>query len=263
MNPLIAFNELIDRIGYVTGERILITAQELAHWPLEAVIAMKSQHLLKRSTPAKSAVCNGCERQCVMPVHIVTRNIGDEFSAFIVCDKRSDINRVSVPVDELSQWQSDAHAVARFIAESLTLRFSGERDQQSGLLQIGIASGKKRTQMLCLRRNDGFTVVAGSNELPAADFVRFEDGHFCVDAARVQALVDMSTTGDARYTPSTARREVRKLDTEAMHEQWRKEFRGLKKKHPEKSDVWISQQIAKLEMAQERDAETIRKEMKK
>ena len=68
---------------------------------------------------------------------------------------------------------------------------------------------------------------------------------------------------DSLDTPNTARREVRKLETAAMHEQWRKEYRTLKKKQPTMSDVWCSQQIAKMECANGRRPETIRKQMKK
>jgi hypothetical protein len=48
-----------------------------------------------------------------------------------------------------------------------------------------------------------------------------------------------------------------------MYGQWRKAYRELKKKRPNMSDVWYSQQIAKLDIALGRDAETIRKQMKK
>lgn len=65
------------------------------------------------------------------------------------------------------------------------------------------------------------------------------------------------------YQPSTARRDARKLETRAMHERWRKAYRDLKRKHPDKSDVWYSLQIAKTEGARRRSAETIRKQMKK
>ena len=62
---------------------------------------------------------------------------------------------------------------------------------------------------------------------------------------------------------STARREARKLDTQAKYESWQKEYRKLKRKNPEKSDTWCSLQIKKLEIAQSCKSETIRKHMKK
>jgi hypothetical protein len=67
--------------------------------------------------------------------------------------------------------------------------------------------------------------------------------------------------GDHRYTPNNVRREARKLDTQALHESWRKEYQALKQRRPEMSDVWYSQQIAKMEIAHQRSAETIRKQM--
>jgi len=78
----------------------------------------------------------------------------------------------------------------------------------------------------------------------------------------IRQQVDAATTADNRYTPTTARREARKLDTQAMYESWRKEYRALKKSRPKMSDVWYSRQIAKLEIAEGRDADTIRKHMK-
>lgn len=77
-----------------------------------------------------------------------------------------------------------------------------------------------------------------------------------------QRTVDISVPS-AQYTRNTARREARKLNTADMHAQWQKEYRALKKKKPNMSDVWYSQQIAKMDIAQGREAETIRKNMKK
>jgi len=70
-----------------------------------------------------------------------------------------------------------------------------------------------------------------------------------------------ATGGKRRMT--TARREVRKLDTEAMYASWRKEFLKLRKSRPDMSDVWCSRQIARMEIARGRSPETIRKHMRK
>lgn len=66
-----------------------------------------------------------------------------------------------------------------------------------------------------------------------------------------------------RCTPNNARREARKLDTQAMYERWQKAFRELKKQRRNMSDVWYAQQISKQDIAVGRNAETIRKHMKK
>lgn len=262
MTPEAALVELLDRIGAHRGAAVVTSAQELSAWPTAAVSAMKSQGLLTKARPATSAVCAGCERECVMPVHVLTdTSRGPE--AFIVCDKRSDINRVSIAVSCLEQWQADAATVAQFIAADLSLRFNGTHADNDSLLQIGMAVGDKRTQMLSLRCGGDPALVAGASVIPLAEVIQFQGGRYTLDPILIRQLVDTATTGDTRYTPSTARREVRKLETEAMREQWRKEYRALKKKRPNMSDVWYSQQIAKLEMAQGRDAETIRKQMKK
>ena len=104
--------------------------------------------------------------------------------------------------------------------------------------------------------------MAGANRIPLIDAIQCIDGALTLDSDLIRQLVDSSTTGDARYTPNTARREVRKLETAAMYEQWRKEYRALKKRWPNRTDVWYSQQIAKMECAHDRSAGRIKKKMK-
>ena len=70
------------------------------------------------------------------------------------------------------------------------------------------------------------------------------------------------TTAAGKPHGSTVRRDVGKLDTLALHKQWQKAYRAIKKARPNMSDVWYSQQIAKMEFPKKRSAETIRKHMK-
>ena len=105
--------------------------------------------------------------------------------------------------------------------------------------------------------------MAGNNAVPLAEVVRYGTEGYSVDGEAIRQLVDAATTGDSRYTPSNVRREARKLETQSLHESWQKEYRALKKRHPGMSDVWYSQRIAKMEIAQGLNAETIRKHMKR
>jgi hypothetical protein len=262
MTPRDALVELLARVGAGTGPAVLVSDEELSQWPAAAVAAMKSQRLLAKARPATSAICPGCERACVMPVHTLSRASGAAAS-FIVCDKRTDINRVPVSTKRLTQWRCDADAVCGFVAASLGLRRSDQHPGDAGLLHIGIACGGKRSQMLCLQVNSDLSVVVGNNAVSMAELVGFRNDEYSVEAAMIRELVDSATTADPRYTPSNARRAARMLDTQAMYEGWRKAYRDLKKRRPNMSDVWYSQQIAKQGIAAGREAETIRKNMKK
>lgn len=262
MTPQAALLELLGRVGANHGAEVLVNDDELSQWPSAAVAAMKTQRLLTKTRPASSAICLGCERDCVMPVHVLPAEGKRPARAFIVCDKRSDINRVAIPLTKLTQWQCSADAVCGFVAASLGVRRSDKQSSSAGLFEIGIATGDKRRQMLCLQANGVLDLVAGSNPLPLADLVEYHDGAYSLDGATVRQMVDAATTADNRYTPSNAKREARKLDTQAMYASWQKEYRALKKKRRGMSYVWYSLQIAKMDIAKGRDADTIKKKMK-
>jgi hypothetical protein len=261
MTPLDAIVELLARLGASNGAAILVSEEELSHWPAAAVRAMKSQKLLLKARPAASAVCPGCEQECVMPVHTVPAGPSGSAS-FIVCDKRDDINRVAVATERLTQWRCDTDALCGFTARSLGLRRSERLPVSADLWEIGIATGHKRSQMLCLKSEGELALVAGGKPVPLSEFIGYHNGRYSLDRAMIRLQVDAATTGDSRYTPTNARRETRKLDTQARYESWRKAYRGLKRSHPSMSDVWYSRQIAKLEIAEGRDAGTIKKNMK-
>ncbi len=262
MTPEAALIELLERVGARNGAAVLISDHELNEWPSAAVAAMKKQGLLTKARPATSTVCPGCERECVMAVHTLP-DTTPEPEAFVVCDKRGDINRVRVPAGRLTQWQCSADAVCGLIIDSLALRRSGTRSAGTGLWKIGVASGNKRSQMLCLKADGDLSVVVGSNAVPLAELIGYRDGAYALEGTMIRKFVDSVTTADSRYTPNNARREARKLDTQAMYESWRKAYRELKTKRRNMSDVWYAQQIAKTNVAQGRDADTIRKRMKK
>ncbi len=260
MTPEAALIELLGRVGARLGESVTVSTEELSQWPSEAVAALKAQGLLLKARPAKSVVCPGCEQECSMPVHTLTR-ANAPAASFVVCETRSDISRVPIPLARLALWRCDAQAVCGFITASLGLVQTTVQPYEDGLLPIGMARGNKRTQMLCLRVQGHLALVVGADAIPLTDAIGFEDGGFTVDQTVIGQMVDAATTADPRHTPSTAKREARKIDTQAMYASWQKAYRTLLKKSPGKSDVWYSQQIAKTAIAQGRDASTIKKNM--
>uniref|UniRef100_A0A7V4XUT9 Uncharacterized protein n=1 Tax=Acidobacterium capsulatum TaxID=33075 RepID=A0A7V4XUT9_9BACT len=262
MTPLEALLELLGRMGASEGGAVLVSDAELSRWPTEAVRKLKSQKLLVRASPAVSVVCPGCKEECTMPVNTMPAGKGPAAS-FVVCDKRDDINRVTLPVDSLKQWRCDADAVGAFVAQGLGLRAESQRKGDAGLRELGLVKGKKRSQMVCLRAGEALELVAGQNAVPLTELVSYGAEGFAVDMGAIRQLVDAATTGDPHHTPSSVQREARKLKTQAIHASWQKEYRALKKRRPGMSDVWYSQQIEKLSIGNERSAETIRKHMKR
>ncbi len=261
MTVLEAFAEVLERLAAQAGAAVTLSEDELGEWPRDAVRAMRAQRLLTKAAPTKSAICPGCEQQCAMEVHTPPVEDGTA-SPFIVCDKREDINRVPVPVAKLRQWRYSAEAVGAFVAQSLGVRGGNQRRADGGLWELGLVTGKKRSQMVCLRAGEQLELVAGQNAVSLAELVSFSADGYSVDCDAVRGLVD-AATGDSFYTPSIRRREERRQRTQALYQDWQKEYRALKKHRPGMSDLWYSQQIAKMDRAQGRNAETIRKHMKR
>lgn len=70
---------------------------ELADVPVDA-------GLLQPAEPASALICDGCERNCLMPVNIAPATAAQPGRAFIVCDERDDIGRVPVDLARLRRW---------------------------------------------------------------------------------------------------------------------------------------------------------------
>ena len=255
-----AVRELLQCLG--TDGNSTIPWEQVHRWPKSTINTFQDAGWLVPSDLAETVECPGCEENCPMPVEMFPGDVGQAIRAFVACEDRN-FGRVKIPQARLQQWQLTQGQLARWIADTLSLQFSGKRLNEGKLLELGLFSGEKRTQMLCLHTVGELGLVAGSNRIPLVGAIQWIDGVLSLDVGLIQQLVDNTATGDERYTPNTARREVRKLETAAMHEQWRKEYRALKKKRSNVSDVWCSQQIAKMACANGKRPETIRKQMKK
>lgn len=257
-----AFFALVAGIGANFPRAAYFSEAELRGWPERAVAAMKAQKLLVKARAAASTICPGCEQQCAMPVNVPSEGSGRP-DAFVVCDKRADIGRVPIPAEQLRQWRSDEEALCRFVADRLGLRRTSTALPVPELLNIGVARGTRRTQMVALRPAGEPSIVVAENLLPVSEVVVFERGSFGLDREAIVRLVDAASTTDERYTRTTARRDARKLDTQQIHEQWQRAYRKLRREHPGESDTWYSRKIAKSETGKRYAAETIRKHMTK
>lgn len=262
MTPEKVATELLERIAASAEGTIRIEGRELAGWPHTAVTALKSQRLIRKTRPAASVVCPGCEQQCVMPVHHVT-SVATGSNSFIVCDRRDDINRIPVQPDRVIAWRTDIDAVCGFVSACLGLRRAGTDTGPFGFVPIGRVRGQHRRQMLGLRLGAELELAAGEGAVPLTDVLVFRQGRYELDEPDIRRLVDASATADARYTPNVDGREARRRATAARDQELRRAYLALKREHPGMSDVWYSRQIAKRDFCGGLSPETVRKRMKK
>ena len=261
MTPRAALLDLVARVGARDGAAVRVSETDVRQWPAEAVSALKAHRFLVRARPARTVVCPGCEADCVMPVQMIPAGPPRAAARFIVCDKRSDINRVALTTAHVDQWKCDGEALARFVVAQLGLRRSRHRIDESGTRSLGLAAGDTRHQMLGLRTHGDVTLVVADTAVALADLIDFARGAYVLDTAAIRHLVDAATTADPHYTPSTTRREAHTLDTQARYARWQRAYRALKQRRPRMSDVWYARQIAKQEIAAGCHASTIRKHM--
>lgn len=222
MTPEAVLVELLDRIGAHHGGAVVISADELSAWPGAAVSAMKSQGLLTKARPATSAVCPGCERECAMPVHVLTdTERGPE--AFIVCDKRSDLNRVPVPVARLEQWQASGDSIASLLAGLLGLHRSGA-GTDAARWEVGMLKGAKHSSHLVLIANGKLTLSLAGHSVPVADVLALEGNAFQVDRRSLNRLVDQPVAGAGDVESAAHRRERLKKRVQAVKAKGTKAF---------------------------------------
>lgn len=239
-----------------------VSWEQVREWPEGALEVFQDAGWINTVEPAKSVTCPGCEDNCFMPVHVSPMLPGKPARAFVACDRRDDMGKIPIPLNNLQQWQITENQVALWVANQLRLKGKPKKDKETRSFLIGDIQGKKQSGRLELVFVEPVSLKASGHFLPLNEIVYFENNELQIDRKAIFNVVDRLPVKD-RYNPSIARRESRKLDTQEMYKSWQKEYKKLKRKRPTMSDVWYSQQIAKMDIAQGRNAETIRKEIKK
>ena len=183
-------SELLRRVGAQNGSTTFIAAHELKGWPPDAVRALKAENLLTIAQPAESADCPGCERGCFSPVVVEPSNSGGDPYAFIVCDRRADINRVPVSVADLERWQISGEAVANAVTRLLGLERVGTASQEAGHWQCGILKGEFGSAMVVLVAKGAVTLSFADAVVPLERVLAFGPRGITVDPGELRAAVD-------------------------------------------------------------------------
>ena len=238
-----------------------VSWEQVREWPEDALAIFQDAGWIIPKAPAKSVLCPGCEENCFMPVHVFPTVQGKPMRAFVACDKRDDMGNIPIPPENLRQWQVTAGQIAQWIARELGLKGKPKKDKGTKNFLVGNIQGKKKTGSVELVCSKSVSLKVSDHFLTLNEIIYFENSEIKIDRAVIFNMVDRSPP-TKKYKPSIARREANKLDTQEMYKSWQKAYRKIKKERRNMSDVWYSQQIAKMSIAQRRSADTIRKNMK-
>ncbi|WGS83804.1 hypothetical protein [Methylomonas sp. UP202] len=206
MTPDETLIELLERLGSMRGAPVLIDSRALRQWPTSIVAAMIQQGLLSKASPAKSAVCTGCERECMMPVHLMSNATG-HVQALMVCDKRDDISRVPVAIECLEQRQASGDSLANMLAALLDLRKADKTGSETARWEIGLLKGAKHTSHLVLTADAGLLLSLAGHTVAVVEVLTFDDQAFKVDKRKLTRFVDQPALGGGDVESAAQRKE--------------------------------------------------------
>jgi hypothetical protein len=257
-----ALTELIAHVD-PSGKPVSLAWDELQLWGEGVLEGFVAVGLLTKDVNASSLQCSGCEYHCFMDVLLAN---DESERAFIVCDHaemQAQMGRINVPPERLQQWQTSAKHLAIIVSDILVFEMKPDYKNESASFKLGMLKGKNGRRWVRLQTKP-LSLEINRHTVPLTDLLYFEAGNLLIDEMRINALVNATPKETGKVNSSNIKKqELRKLATQAMYQDWNDEYQRLKKKQPGKSDLWCSMQIAKLAIAQGKDSETIRKNMKK
>jgi len=206
MMPEAGLIELLERIGAQRGAAIFISDHELSNWSSTAIVVMKSSGLITKAHPATSTECCGCERACIMPVHVQT-NKKHQPSAFVVCDKRSDINRVPISICQLERWQASGDSIAALLAKLLELPHCITSNTNPVQWEVGVFKGKKHASHIVLQADGTLKLTLAGHSIALTEVLSLEGEAFKIDKQRLAKLIDKPATGGGNNESAAERKK--------------------------------------------------------
>ena len=253
---------LLNRLGH-GRQGDTLSQEEIQHWPAPALILLLEEKLITPTALAQAITCPGCPENCFKPVKSFTVKLGDPPHYFIACDETDYMGKIAIRTEQLQQWQINDKLLATWLLNKLQLRTIANPPKSIGELVIGSILNDHFHCHIGLSTVEALSLKVNQLKIPLIDVLFVEDNQLIIDTAAIKSLAKQSLSVTPKeYKHSVVKRETRKLETEAMYANWQKAYRELKRKHPKMNDTWMSKQIAKIDIAQNRDSETIRKKMK-
>lgn len=201
--------EVLARLRAASHRVVELTGSELATWPAADVVALQAAGVLLPGTPARSAVCPGCEEACAMAVEQWPR-AGREPLLFIVCDRRDDVAQVPVPPAALERWRATEAGLADAVARLLGAEAATPSDGTAARYRLGVVKGRQGRDTAYLGWQEaGPVLLLAGHVLDLEMVLDLRDGRLVIDAARLRRCVDAPTGApDIQELPADRQRRL-------------------------------------------------------
>ena len=250
MTPYAALTDLLTRLAAQDGGAVHVGVDDTSQWPAAFVAAAKSAGLLKKVRPASSIVCPGCERQCMMPVHVVPATDGRPARAFISCDKPEDMGRVKVEPSDLVRWRITDESLARALSNLLVISDPPQRHSIDRRWIIGPLPGHKEPRSLTLALDGDVTLLAAQREILLASLLNLDGEALHIDDASLLDLIEGDTRQPKAEKGSTEwRRQSAKAAADARHNQ----PGGSREKQRQIREIWASGKYSTRDICAEQE----------
>jgi hypothetical protein len=211
---------IFERLSRADSGQEIFGADEAAQWPGGALEVLIKSGLLDRAEPAQVIECDGCERNCFMPIFVRPAEGNRPARAFISCDKPEDVGRVPVELGRLSQWRTTGGMLAGAVARLLGFTKPPHEDSVGKRWTLGPLKGKEYKGEVKLSVEGGVELMVAGQNIPLVHTLTLNRRGLTADKDALLRLVDGDTRQPASGVGSVAwRRQTAKAAANARHNQ--------------------------------------------
>jgi len=211
--------QILERLGRAEPDGEIIGADEAGQWPDGALASLIKAEVLRPAQPARVIECDGCERNCFMPVIVRTAEDGRVARAFISCDK-PDVNagRIGVEMSRLDQWQLTGETLAGAVARLLGFNKPPQQNGTGNHWTLGLLADKESKGAVTLSVENGASLAVAGQSIPLAQVLTLGESGLKADKDALLRVVDGDTQEPASGVGSQAwRKQKAKAAAQAKH----------------------------------------------
>lgn len=241
---------IFERLCRADSREEVFGAAEAAQWPESALEGLIKSGLLGSTEPAQVIDCDGCERNCFMPVYVRPAEGNRPARAFISCDKPEDVGRVPVELGRLAQWRITGGMLAGTMARLLGFTNPPHEDSVGKRWTLGRLKGKEYKGEVTLAVDGCVTLTIADQSIPLVHVLTLNRRGLKADKDVLLRLAEGDTRQPASGVGSVAwRKQTAKAAANARHNQ----PGGSRDKQRQIREIWATGKYSSRDLCAEEE----------